>query len=66
MAHALHLPWPCAADAEMALPFTHIAESSVHLGFGDSEAPTLRLPPLRLVDFIEPSPTNRGDLDAAT
>jgi hypothetical protein len=66
VAHAIHLPWPRAAEANMALPFTRVAESSIELGFGDSDAPTLRLAPLRLEDFIEPSPAHRDDLEAAT
>jgi len=66
VAHALHLPWPRATGGEMALPFTHVAESAVQLGFGDSASPTLRLSPLRLEDFIEPSRASHDDLEAAT
>lgn len=49
----LRKPWPSLDERTMAMPEVHSDGDSVHLWFGDRQAPVLRIPPIRIAEITE-------------
>jgi hypothetical protein len=50
VSQATGMPWPRAAgdSLNLVLPFTRVEGQTLHLGFGDGDAPTISLAPIFL------------------